>query len=59
MKALVYRCPKCYNTWNKSVEDDSTNDYTEEFVWKKCPKCKVLPETAEEKLLAAIFGERR
>ena len=59
MKALVYRCPKCDDIWNKHVEEDDTNDYTEEFVNEKCPKCAVLPETAEEKLLAAIFGERR
>ena len=33
MKALVYRCPKCDDIWNKIVEDDNnTNDYIEEFI---------------------------
>ena len=60
MKRTIYRCLRPHHSgqeiWDDKVEEDNKQDYTEEVEWVKCPECRKLPVTPEEKLLDAIFG---
>ena len=57
MKAIRKICPRCGEEKTSRTDVKDIYSYTEEIVHEKCPKCKRKPDTAEDKLLKAIFGE--
>lgn len=59
MKVITEICPRCKKRTEHKTDVDNIYSYTDETVYKKCPKCKKLKDTPEEKLLRAIFGEQQ
>ncbi len=56
MKLTRIICPKCASEERHPEDVDNMSEYNEELVYKRCSECK-KNITAEDRLLAAIFGE--
>ena len=55
MKVVRVVCPKCNKERKIVTEEEDLHSYQEEIVQERCPHH--IP-TSEDKLLAAIFGEK-
>ena len=55
MKALRIICTKCGKERRITSEEGNLSSYQEEIVYEKCPHHIATPE---DKLLAAIFGQK-
>jgi len=53
---IVVRCRVC-GVSIRTTETHKVNGYSEEFADSPCAKCIEKPNTTEQKLLKAIFGE--
>jgi len=56
MKVLRIICPRCNKERRITSEEDNLHSYQEEIIQEKCPHHIATPE---DKLLAAIFGEKK
>lgn len=56
MKVKRLMCPLCKKEKVlEKTEEDNLSEYSEELITQFCPECS---NTAEARLLAAIFGKR-
>ena len=54
---IVVRCKVCGVSIGIPLEEDKRNEYSEIFSDSPCDQCINQPNTVEQKLLKAIFGE--